>query len=207
MPSQGPNFPGTVTAGGDWSNPSAASADDGAAADWDLGDAGESSELECSDFGFSIPLTATIVGYEVVIEANEQPLSGLGQVTIAHVQLFAGAATSDDKGDDQALTTAATQYTYGGAADDWNAGLSPADVNSSGFGVGIILEATSAVIAEVDFVTITVYYTEEGGGGEEAPLSQTMEIPLHVLFSSDDYVALPAGSRLTLEPSAMSTAV
>lgn len=173
MASEGPLYPGTVATAqeagddNDWSDPGNVSADDGAeatvtASSFDAND--QTFALRCSNFGFAIPGGATIDGIVVEIEQREFAGSARDQ----QVQLFSAPGTTigDDKATLDAWPSSATIATYGGAADDWNASPTPALVNDSGFGVQVKAFATSVnTDVGIDFVRITVHYTEGGVTG------------------------------------------
>lgn len=117
-------------------------------------------------FGFSIPSTATIDG---IIVAIERSASAGGTVTDLAVKLIKGGTISGDNKADTVTTWPTTDgtVTYGGASDLWGLTLLYSDVNASNFGVSISATGVgSAGFPQVDHVTITVYYTDAGGGGQ-----------------------------------------
>ena len=124
-----------------------------------------SEAITFTDFNFSIPSSSIIFGIVVEIERSASDLSGQGgDIEDNNVQLTADGLNFI--GDNKALGTKwpkATDAieTYGGTADDWAAGLTPAMVNSSSFGVGIsvIKKKNKQRSARIDAVTITVHYS------------------------------------------------
>lgn len=112
--------------------------------------------LKCLDGGFSIPAGATITG--VVVEVDVRDTTG--QVTDKVVSLVKGGTVSgDNKFDGAAWSAADTIHTYGTSTDLWGLSLTPADVNSSTFGVVFQAENTGSIAsAQVDYVRMTVHY-------------------------------------------------
>lgn len=174
MASQGPIYPGSATtvssgseSANDWLNATNVAADDGSeaqitAATYDANDI--SFRIQAFNFGFTIPSGATIDG--VVVEIDRRCFAGSARDF--RVQLRkTGSATG--VGDNKADTVnnwpgTSTVKSYGGAADGWGAGLSQADVNDSTFGVLLSVSATANnTDIGVDFIRVTVHYTEAGG--------------------------------------------
>ena len=76
--------------------------------------------------------------------------------------LKAGVATGTAKsGAAWALSDALDSF--GGAADLWGASWTPADINSATFGVQLSATSGGAIGASVDYVQITVSYTDSSG--------------------------------------------
>ena len=60
---------------------------------------------------------------------------------------------------------------FGGASDLWGAALTRSAVNASDFGVRVRADLVDpAVVAKVDHVRVTVYYTAGGGAGNRCLL-------------------------------------
>lgn len=120
--------------------------------------------LTARGYGFLIPPGSTIDG--IGVDVWHADLSTDSDYVIDWtVKLVNRAGT--DVGDDKALETliggTSPQYRgYGGATDDWNAGLTWRDINHGNFGVLLQYkndgpDASASVI--VDFVGVTVWYT------------------------------------------------
>jgi hypothetical protein len=110
------------------------------------------------DFGFSIPAGATIDGIELSVERHFTTNS----IVDNGVFVYDGTAQDgDDKGAVAWTQDTDTTDTYGGAADDWNTNLTPAEVNGSGFGVQFSVNGTffGMGIAFVDHVQMKITYT------------------------------------------------
>ena len=94
-----------------------------------------------TDFNFNIPSSSIIFGIAVEIERSASDLSGEGgDIEDNSVQLTTDGLSFI--GDNKASGNKWPKVTdgiasYGGAADDWAAGLTPSMLNSSSFGVGI----------------------------------------------------------------------
>ena len=164
-------FPGTVvsTNTGDlsWSNPSNVTADDGTnATQANTGSkTAVNDSLDCDNFDFSsIPSGATIDGIEVVIERAEGTTGN--NIYDYTVRLFkAGSLTGDNKADTvNEWPTTITAKTYGGAADLWGTTWTDSDVKDPDFGVRMTNQKVSLSSSSgsntVDYVKVTVYYTE-----------------------------------------------
>lgn len=167
MPSSGPNYPSTVTntdsGGTTWVNPSNAGANDGSETTSEFST--DTDYLDCTNFGFSVP-DGTINGVVVEVERRQ---TGTDPPKDKVVQLIKGGVpTGDNKADTvTSWPSSVAVATYGSSSDGWSASLAASDVNASTFGVRV--EATRATgksggIANIDYVRITVYYTESGGG-------------------------------------------
>jgi hypothetical protein len=113
--------------------------------------------LTTTNYGFSIPSAATIVGIQVAIERHASNTNAISDTT---VQLVKGGITL--VGTNHALAgkwpTTDTVATYGGPADLWGTTWTPTDINASGFGVGLSVDDT-AMTAAVDVMTIQVFYS------------------------------------------------
>ena len=160
----GPNSPGTgtnvVVGGTAWSNPGNITASDNSYASVSLTFFATSDALVATNFGFSIPGTATIDGITVSIEKN-----GTGFTSDLAIQLTKDGTTAVGSNYAQFFTPwpgTDTNVGYGGAANLWGTTWIPAEINSANFGVyiraiGINLFGSS--VASVDHVTVTIDYT------------------------------------------------
>ena len=148
----------------DWVNPSNIGADDAAyasvvAPQFDTGDI--TYRLKAQNFGFTIP-TGTIDGIKVEIERyNDAGETGKDY----RVQLLDadGNLVGDNKAAVGDWETTPTIKSYGGATDKWSASPTVAMVNDADFGVVLSAEATADnADIYVDFIRITIYYSEGG---------------------------------------------
>lgn len=174
MASEGPNYPATEandnTVGTNaWDTLGNADADDATYSN-NTGLGGDTSQyLKATDYGFSIPSGATIDGV-----VGEIDVIGNSRISDNAVRLvIAGSPTGDNK----ALggTWSSGVRTYGGSSDTWGLSPSDSDVNGSGFGLAIAVNASAGegtTTAFIDYMRLTVYYTEAAGGGNTAPPPQ-----------------------------------
>ena len=126
--------------------------------------------LRCTNFGFTtsdIPSGATIDGIEVKMERHGQSSSHPPPASQIYDNWLQLRETAGRVGDNEASfdfwDDADEEKTYGGAVDDWNAGLSDSDIRDSGFGLDFA--ATNSdnhgpYSAYIDVFSIRVYYTE-----------------------------------------------
>lgn len=124
--------------------------------------------LKATDFGFSLPSTATICGIEVKIKRTLT--DGAGKDSSVKI-----VQANNITGSDYAYSIPWTLYndtvvTYGGNTDLWYGGWppmsnwTPALINDTGFGVAIACEQDWALtLFNVDQITISVYYDNAGG--------------------------------------------
>lgn len=130
-----------------------------------------SNYLLASSFGFNLPASTTSINGIQVKISKYQSAYLTGNVLDSSVLLRNGSGAL--VGTNHALSgywvqfSPGSTYTYGSSTDTWGASLSLSDINSSNFGVGLSADLFSAryhnVIAEVSYVTITVWYTYQNG--------------------------------------------
>jgi len=117
--------------------------------------------LNATNFGFSIPSTATIQGIEVQIELKSDTADTTSDQTIQ--LLVNGSRSGDNKAISDSYPTSDTTRNYGGTADTWGLNLTPADVNSTDFGISIqSYSSGGASTAYIDYVAIQITYSENG---------------------------------------------
>lgn len=159
-------FPSTavsVSGSGDvaWTSPSNATANDFNVAQVFLGSGNQSEYIEATDFGFSIPSTATVDGIQVLASRYS-----MGGVTDASVKLLIGGGeVGDDHSAGVTWPMMEAIESFGSDTDDWNASPTPSDVNGSGFGCRLKCESSSGGMALINFLEIDVTYTDAGGSG------------------------------------------
>jgi hypothetical protein len=131
--------------------------------------------LQVTNFGFEIPSGATIDGVTVTIERKANYNSASMYVQDYTLKLIKdGEVGGDSKADTTSKwPTADASVNYGGTSDTWGNTFTHDDINDSTFGVELIAARTtvlkSSVTASVDFISITVTYTESGGGASAVP--------------------------------------
>ncbi len=186
--SQGPNSPGTAYndntyfSADDFLNPGNVTASDNAYAtvtDSATCDGGcspaYSTALAATNFGFSIPVGATINGVQPSLEASVSQIDtwGVNDIAIIKNGTQNGACSAGLIN----LTTSDAYYTAGGNSDLCGVSLTPSNVNASNFGWSIYFVTFSPdpVTLNVDHMRITVYYTEAAGA---APFFSWWSFPL-----------------------------
>lgn len=127
--------------------------------------------LVASNFGFAVPTGATVDG--VIVEWDKVvAIFGSGDCVDSSVRLWDSGVIGSNKALGGTWPISPTFVSYGGAADLWGASLTPAIVNGSGFGAALsasLSRTSSFVIAGVDYVRITVYYTDAAASGGLVP--------------------------------------
>jgi len=122
--------------------------------------------LELTDFGFSIPSSATILGVYVQVLGYSTGYVGGGGVNIQ--LLKSGALTGSAGGLNLSTTNPPTSYLgVGSQTSLWDATLSYSDINNSGFGVSIWVDNSGSypypLLISIDHVKISVYYQTQTG--------------------------------------------
>lgn len=179
MASEGPKFGATsanVNIGGvDWVNLSNPFADDNNTSTASIGPTYSSPDtisnlLKITNFGFGIPGGSTIDGVEVVVGRNQTDDSSLGTDFSVYLVIGGDDEQGTNKGTATVWPETETTATYGGAADKWgrDGALTVSAVNASNFGVEIAATNpnfdTIDTIFQIDYITMTVHYTEGAGG-------------------------------------------
>lgn len=169
MTTLGPNSAGTgaddATVGTlAWSNPDRVVASDDSKANASSTANVTTHYLKATNFGFTVPVGATINGITVEVERMTTNNAAARNTVDNSVRLVVGGTiTGDDKADAATKWPIADAYaTYGGASTLW--GLTPtvAQVNASDFGVVISATTTSdgaTINARIDHIRITIDYT------------------------------------------------
>jgi hypothetical protein len=159
--SQGPLAPGTVTDGGGdvaFTSPDNAKVEDGVLATTESAIDGISCALTATNFGFSIPLGATVTGYQAEWKAKQH---GSGPAGVNFVQVMQPIGGEPNPGSTTAsLTGTLAFYSAGGSTDTWqDPALTPTQVNASTCGVDIQFGASGTeTFVDVDFIRLTVFY-------------------------------------------------
>lgn len=159
--------------GRNWLNPgdAAASDDDDAAVFLDDATFPQSAYLKATAFGYTLP-SATIEGIEIKLERAENTDSN-GDIQDNSAKMVRDGTI---EGDEMANTgvnwpTSDTVFTYGGPTELHGLTWTVAQINASDFGwvISALYDGVPGDrTAEIDHITITVYYTEMGPINEEA---------------------------------------
>lgn len=165
-----PSGLGTVAAGAgptDWSVPNNARFSDNLRAICQTTVFTTSRILKAFDWRFNIPATSEIRGIRVSVERNANFATGPRNVKDSGVFLYKNNVplTSVNKADTATnwpTTNAMVHYGVSGV-DLWGNNWTPADINSSGFGVGITvtITANTTLTANIDLILMTVFYAEK----------------------------------------------
>lgn len=168
MASSGPNSPGTLANDATvgtiaWTNPGNAAASDNVYATSSSSGAFTTNYLKATNFGFSIPVGATIDGILVEVEK-----SGNGTTTKFDNSLKlvkGGVIGGTDKTTVDTWPLSDTYVSSGSSSDLWGETWTAADINASDFGFSISAKNTgsSAQTIYLDHIRITVYYTLTAG--------------------------------------------
>ena len=164
-----------ITTSDTWVNPTNALASDNARATSTYS-SGTSRLLATAAYGLAVPANSEIVG--VVGEIEKSEALAADNVFDDAVLLTAGFDARVDanvvggnvtavglnkaSATEWPVTASEAYTTYGGAADLWGAALTPAIVNSSGFGLAVRTSSAAGAVASVDHMRMTVYYRSKG---------------------------------------------
>lgn len=159
--------------GADWVNPGNAALDDTAYATVTAARRMviDSGSLVSYHADYAIPGDATIDGVKVRIKRKYAGTDGSVTDATDCCLTKDGAYTPwGSYAGGNGWTTTDTYYTWGGATELWGVSITPAIVNDDNFGViapaaSVSAGASYSCIAYINFVEITVYYTEAATGG------------------------------------------
>ena len=152
--------------GDDWSNASNITTELSYASCTVDKDGGLSDYLRGTNLGFSVPSGATIDGVEIQISHEAEYSAGLDDELLYLVESGSIILGCDNKASGDDWGTSPATATYGGSTDTWNCSLTPAIVNSSTFGVQLVVNNARSVqnqYARIYWIKVKVYYTEAGG--------------------------------------------
>lgn len=158
-------YPGTstyVTPGtNSWTNAYLVEADDATSAmALDIGGSPDVSQnLKTTNYSFAIPSGATISGVKVDVEGRA---TGSALEYGAYLVRGGTIATGVNRSTGGSWTTTDAVYTFGSSVDDWG-GITPAEVNDSGFGFAYRVEFPSSGTCYIDYIRITIYYSDATG--------------------------------------------
>ena len=140
-----------------WSNPPGALAAGGtyALSQYTGGFTKYSQWLYVAVGGSFVPAGATVNG--VIVNITRR--CDYSYVSDMQIVLTSSIGVSGNKASGSAWPTSAGAVSYGSATDKWGLALTPAIVNNSTFGVGLIAQFVGNDTAAVDAITVDVYYT------------------------------------------------
>lgn len=156
-PTFGPDVAGTGVDGGGsnpWVNPANVSSAS-AYASCSLSGRATSDWLNATNFLFSAPAGASVVGIKVILNAYTS--LPVGEIMYITAQLLKnGVAVGTPKTYPDPLSTVSQALIFGSSTDTWSATLLGSDVNATNFGVQIQVVTATGGIGYVDNVTISV---------------------------------------------------
>ncbi len=132
-------------------------------------------ELHFSNFTFTVPTTANILGVEAILTFCVMPqTSGNAILKDSVIKLLVNGNTAgNNQGGVHSFTPIVTSYTYGSSGSTWGTTLTPSDVNSSNFGFMCQLKSIGTATAFVGMEKhwansqtpkMTIYYEESTVG-------------------------------------------
>jgi len=157
--STGPNLPGTgaTDPGVPWVSPSNITALDSTYSTVNLASLSSSSYLKGTNFGYAIPLNANITGVSATVRGHSNLASDSSLTSVRLIK--GGVIGSTNKFSTNNFSTVDGTFVFGSAADLWGDTWTPADINSSNFGVAIQATAgTTSDTINIDDIEVTVYY-------------------------------------------------
>lgn len=187
MSTQGPKSGGTFTSDSTLgvvaiTNPSNASVSDNSYATSVLLITQISNYLKVTNFGFLIPLDATITGITVAIERSTTVLNATHDNSVRLVKT--DVISGNDKASASLWPTSDASVNYGSATDLWGLTWTPVDINAATFGVVISALADIGGTAQIDFISISVDYT-----GSNRPGNDIRHISVGNGMSRNDYAS------------------
>lgn len=158
-------LPGSASEDGGWSNEDNITARDGTDAVYtNLGAASSTSDIHGSNYGFSLPDGATVLGVEARVRCYKDDDAGSErEVWLDTIQLEdnTGDLGNDLGTSDPELTGSYQELTFGGSSDLWGASLTKAIVEKTSFGVKVNFQSFSGSgtpDVHVDSVELKVHY-------------------------------------------------
>jgi hypothetical protein len=130
--------------------------------------------LEAQEFGFTIPLTATITGIKVDILRRGSSMNAISDSTL---KISVNLLTNGINHAGASAWPVVPAYTsYGDSADLWGMPFTPAIINTTTFGISLkVMNRLPAISsAFVDHIQMTVYYTMPTGITEHQTSSATV---------------------------------
>jgi hypothetical protein len=163
---QGPNYAGTATST-EWNDGGTSASNATGAEDNTCAQEGKNNKtIDLTNFGFSIPAGATIVGIKVEPKAGSDKAAAADRVLTAQL-LKGGSPVGSVKSFTVTQTNACngTAFTtVGGDSDLWGTSWTAADINATGFGVRINSGGGGGQ-RRLDAVKITVYLLDTDNDG------------------------------------------
>ena len=181
-----------------WANPTNATGDSPSTyTQVDLDRYDISYQLRLTNFGLSVPANATIDGISValVTTGSDEPDYSPGvKITKNGSSAVPGSSAPDVTG-----SWSSGSLTIGNGNSLWNTTWTPAEVNASGFGILIELEAPSnGDIYRVYTAQVSVTYTDSGGSGAPTQLVFSLPITADAVPESDEDYSISLSSPMRI---------
>jgi hypothetical protein len=122
--------------------------------------------LKATNFGFSIPSGATINGILVEIERKKTGSALIKDSSVKIVKSDGTIGSTNQADTVNDWPTSDTYKSYGSSSDLWGETWAYSDINDIDFGVVLSDTQGKYMVASVDHIRITVYYT----AGEGSPI-------------------------------------
>jgi hypothetical protein len=123
----------------------------------------QSEYLVCTNYGFSIPSSATIKG--IVVGVTRSTASACTGCVDQGMRIVQGGAinATNDRSTITAYTTTDVTEDHGSSTDLWGDTWTPSDINASNFGAAFAAQKGSnpSKTVQVDAIRITVYYSNQ----------------------------------------------
>jgi hypothetical protein len=133
-----------------------------------------SKRLMHNDYGFNIPASATITGIQVNFSYSTANTPANALSDSLAVLLLNGNLLGTDQYSATGFYNSSGNVTIGGPGNTWGTALTPADVNSPGFGFNIkfFAWAANSDLYFTNGATMTIYYSTVNGVSEAQHSSQ-----------------------------------
>jgi hypothetical protein len=146
-----------------WTNPNNAKASDNTYATSAVTSAAVTHYLQTKSHGFALPESATVLGIIVEVERSNPELATKQNLVDSTVKLAkAGEPGGTNKAKPGIWEETDVLVSYGGSDDLWGQTWTASEINAAGFGAAFSCKGVGGetTTARVDFMRITVYYTE-----------------------------------------------
>jgi len=160
--------------------------DDNYAATSSMATNGKTHYLKATNFGFTVPANATILGIKVEAEKRRTTTAF---IDIAARIVKGGVIGTTDRSNASSWPATDAYVSYGSGTDLWGTTWTPSDINNSNFGFAIAGQNTGtpgAPAAYVDHIRITVYYSAVdvrlrwGSGSDTQTATRMLQYQLRV---------------------------
>lgn len=171
--SSGPTICGTgADQGASWTNPTNITTSGASFATAQPGAHAATSAIRGTNFGFTVPATATIAGFVISFKLGANVGGTLPVPTVSVQMVKAGTAVGNAEFIQSPL--AAGTYSFGSATDLFGSTWAPADVNAATFGWQLICQNGNANnLWQVNNFTIKIFYSDTGTGAPTTSVSGT----------------------------------